>query len=122
MDGKSLINKAQGKTRTKDQDVKKVLKYHIKSNTRPKTTQFHDGQGDIRVKIEWNSENFYILDKFVDQNFYSALFLRQKMAILKMKNDLKTLEERQFLFKNLLRQRFIPIHILISKNVKTYYK
>ena len=82
MDGKFLINKAQGKTSTKDQDVKNFLKYHLKSNTRPTNTQFHDGQGDIIVKIEWNSENFYILDKFVDQNFFSAIFLRQKMAIL----------------------------------------
>ena len=82
MDGKFLIIKAHGKSSTKDQDVKKVLKYHLKSNTRPKNAQFHDGQGDIRVKIEWNAENFNILDKFVDQNFFSAIFLRQKMAIL----------------------------------------
>ena len=122
MDGKFLINKARGKTSTKDQDVKNFLKYHLKSNTRPKNTQFHDGQGDIRVKIEWNGENFNILDKFVDQNFFSALFLRQKMAIFKMKKDLKTLEERHFVFNNLLSQRFIPFQILISKNVKTYYK
>ena len=122
MDGKFLFNKARGKTSTKDQDVKNFLKYHLKSNTRPKNTQFHDGQGDIRVKIEWNAENFNILDKFVEKHFFSALFLRQKLAILKIKKDLKTLEERKFVFKSLLSQRFIPFHILISKNVKTYYK
>ena len=116
------MKKAQGKTSTTDQDVKKFLKYHLKSNSRPKNTQFHDGQGDIRVKIEWNAENFNILDKLADQHFFSALFLRQKLAILKMKKDLKTLEKRQFVFKSLLSQRFIPFHILISKNVKTYYK
>jgi hypothetical protein len=94
VDEKFLIIKAHGKTSTKDQDVKKFLKYHLKSNARPRNTQFQDGQGDIRVKIEWNAENFNILDKFVDQNYFSALFLRQKLAILKIKKGLKTLEER----------------------------
>ena len=106
---KCKVDKKENKQIT-NQEVKDILKNQIKYQVGKHHVKLSNQNGNLSMKIARNIRNYNLFDKLKSSQVQKSI-CEQKYSILK--HILKLHEQPRYVYRG----RFVPLQLLISKNV-----